>query len=102
MGARRQAVLWLGAVAVAVSTGGCSPSAGADGTVADPGPTQVRRAEDVLAGLAANVESDRFSLEVAANTEQSIVTCMAASGFTYRPKDPRNLVDVTTDTDYGS
>ena len=102
MGARRRATLWLGVVVVAASAGGCSGSAGADYATLDPSLTQVRRAEDVLAGLTTNAESDRFHLEMAASAEQWIIRCMAGDGFSYKPKDPRNLVDVATDTDYGS
>ena len=91
----------LVAVAVVACAGGCA-SAGTGNTHSVPVPARVRHAEDVLAGIAPNADADTFQLGLAARAEQLIVGCMATGGFTYRPKDPRSLVDVTTDTDFAS
>ena len=89
-------------VALAIAGGVCVAYNHADATGLRPASPQVRAAEDVYAGLAPNSTSDAFELGTVSRREQLMGECMSARGLTYRPKDPRGLVDVVTNSDFTS
>ncbi len=78
----------------------CSPSGGGA-----EGPDVAARAahlEDILAGVAPDREADQFELDLAGRKESLIAACMTGHGMTYQPRDPRSVVDTTTNTDFAS
>jgi hypothetical protein len=85
-----------------VVLGAVAACSGGDGTEAPDVAARAAHLEAILSGAAPDRDADQFELDLAARKEKLIAACMAEHNLSYRPRDPRSLADVVTNTDFAS